>query len=204
MAEIVAQEFGVDGVLNEESYSRPQYSQVHRLIREEQLDKVKALVEEDSRVVECPDLMNKRSLHVACSVVNSGAMVEYLLEVGAKPTSLALDSMSPLHIACLSNAGEKAVQALVDHDDGKETIEWKTKSGKTALDIAFDKKLESVAKVLCEKGASISSTCREAATGYNHNGLKALVEKYGGDEESDAARVSPPPAKKQKSETRDA
>ena len=81
MAEIVAQEFGVDGVLNEE-YSRPQYSQIHRLIREERLDKVKVLVEEDPRVVECPDLMNKRSLHVACSVVNSGAMVEYLLVRG--------------------------------------------------------------------------------------------------------------------------
>ena len=202
MAEIVAREFDVDGVLNE-SYSRPQYSQIHRLIREGQLDRVKGLVEEDSRVTEFPDLMQKRSLHVACSVANSEQMVSFLLESGAKPTSLAIDSMTPLHIACSSNAGEKAVEMLVNHKEGKETIDWKNKNGKTALDFAFEKKLAATARVLCERGASITSTCCEAAAGYGHDGLKALVEQYGG-ETSDPHRVSPPPSKRQKSQAKDA
>ena len=203
MAELASGEYATEGVLNEESYSRPMYSEMHRLVREQELDKIKSLVNGDSRVVEAPDLMNKRAIHVACSIPSGGDVVDYLLkEVGAKPTALALDAMSPLHIAVASNAGRKAVESILAHKEGKGTIEWKTKNGKTALDIAFEKRMESIARLLCEKGGAVITTvCREAAEGHDMDGLKVLVEEFGTaapHNEETSNRVSPPPAKKQR------
>jgi ankyrin repeat protein len=210
MAALLTEEvpYNLDDVLNE-SHKRPKHAALHSAIRRSRVEEVEALVSADHRVLEVPDLTNKRALHVACSGSGSSEdIVKYLLDSGAKANTVCIDKMSPLLLAVASGAGANVVELLLGCEEGKETIEWTNKSGETAVQVAFDKKRVGAARALCVAGAKLSPACVEAATRSLNDDLKALAEEYckssssssssGDDADASAARVSPPPLKKQR------
>ena len=211
MAVLLTEEapYNLDDVLNE-SHKRPRHAALHSAIRRSRVEEVIALVSADHRVLEVPDLTNKRAIHVACSGSGSSEdIVKYLLDSGAKANTVCIDNMSPLLLAVVSGAGESVVELLLGCEEGKKTIEWTNKSGETAVQVAFEKKRVGAARALCVAGAKLSPACVEAAARSLNDDLKALAEEYcksssnssssgGDDADASAARVSPPPLKKQR------
>ena len=167
-------EFNIQDVLNETKPQRPRHAALHSAIRRNNYGEVVSLIAQGADI-EAPDLQNRRSIHVACSVENGDELVKLLIDKGSRLDSISMDGFSALHIACCSPASKATVELLLAKDkDRKSLLELKMKK-KTALVLAVEQNKEDVVKVLLRHGAKVSTAALEAAD--RSDAIKALLEK---------------------------
>ena len=167
-------EFDLQDVLNEIKPQRPRHAALHHAIRRNSYGEVVSLIAQGADI-EAPDLQNRRSIHVACSVSDGDKLVKLLLENGARTDSISMDGFSALHVACCSPASKATVELLLAKDtDRKSLLELEMKK-KTALVLAVEHGREDLVKILVGHGAKVSTTALEAAE--RNDTIKALLEK---------------------------
>ncbi|XP_003486678.1 ankyrin repeat domain-containing protein 49-like [Bombus vosnesenskii] len=117
-----------DGVEAERNAKEPDAKEILTAAENGELDKVQKLLMENPLLLECTDKDGYTPLHRAC-YGNHVAIVEYLLQAGAKIDAKTMDEWQPLHSACCWNNVECAMVLIANGAD----INARSKGDQTPL-----------------------------------------------------------------------
>ncbi|XP_024871058.1 ankyrin repeat domain-containing protein 49 [Temnothorax americanus] len=117
-----------DGVEAERNAKEPDAKAILSAAEEGNLARIRKLLSKDRLLLDCTDKDGYTPLHRAC-YGNNVAVVEYLLEAGAKIDAKTQDEWQPLHSACCWNNTECAETLIANGAD----INAKSKGDQTPL-----------------------------------------------------------------------
>jgi len=136
--------------------SRLRAQEIFDLLRNDEVARVKALIEETPALLEARDGSGNTLLHYA-AIGGDGDFVAYLIDHGAQVNSVGAMSQTPLHVAA-SFGHDKAVAALLARG---ATLEAKDDYGRTPLLLcARERGQPATTRILVDAGADVNALDR--------------------------------------------
>ncbi|UCE22743.1 MAG: ankyrin repeat domain-containing protein [Candidatus Aminicenantes bacterium] len=133
----------------------PAFTQdIHKAVRNGDIEKVKQLLEKDKELVKLRDINNNTPLHLACRAAHK-EIVELLILNGADVDAKNDYGRSPLHLAWREKGSARISQILIENG---ADIDLKNNFGETPLSVAVAVGNEDMLNVLIKNNARVPIT----------------------------------------------